>query len=222
VSAAGVILAAGESRRMGRPKALLPYQSTTFVENLITLFSVRCQPVIVVLGARAEEIRIAIEGARVSRAGQKPGGRPEGLPHKTSVGKRQFKDHISIVLNENYLSGQTSSFQAGLNAVPDCAEGVLFTLVDHPAVSSETIDALLAPPLPLIRIPRFAGERGHPIWFRRDLIPEFLAVPLDAPANQVTRAHRARTEFIDVDDFGVTADIDDPAAYARLLAGSGA
>ena len=52
-------------------------------------------------------------------------------------------------MNENYLSGQTSSLQAGLRAVPPDAEGVLFTLVDHPAVSLSTIDALLAPPRPL-------------------------------------------------------------------------
>jgi CTP:molybdopterin cytidylyltransferase MocA len=51
-------------------------------------------------------------------------------------------------------------------------------------------------------------------------MPEFLALALTAPANQVTRAHRGETEFIDVDDPGVVADIDDPAAYERLLAGS--
>ena len=97
---------------------------------------------------------------------------------------------------------------------------VLFTLVDHPAISLGTIDALLQRPLPLIRIPRHSGERGHPIWFRKDLIREFLALPLSAPANQVTRAHRAEPEFVDLEDPGVIADIDDPPAYERLLAGS--
>lgn len=188
---AGIVLAAGESRRMGSPKALLPYRGATFLETLIELFSARCQTVIVVLGAHAEAIRAA-----------------QASPSAA----------VREVYNERYIAGQTSSLLAGLRAVPADSEAVLFTPVDHPAVAAETVDALLAPPLPLIRIPRYSGERGHPILVRRELIPEFLALPPDAPANRVTRAHRAETEFIDVDDPGVVADIDDPAAYRELLA----
>lgn len=194
MSAAGLILAAGESRRMGSPKALLPYRGSTFIETLARTLGEWCDPIIVVLGACAEEIERHLSGLALQR--------------------------LRIAINPQYLTGQTSSLQAGLGAIPSDAEGVVFTLVDHPSVSPATIHALLRPPLPLIRIPRYAGERGHPIWFRRDLIPEFLALPLTAPANQVTRAHRGETEFIDVDDRGVVADIDDPAAYERLLAGS--
>lgn len=190
---AGLILAAGESRRMGSPKALLPYKGTTFLDTLVALFSARCSTVILVLGAHADEIRAA------------KWRRPPGL---------------RIVHNQYYLSGQTSSLQAGLRAVPSGADGILFTLVDHPSVSAETINTLLAPPFPLVRIPRFEGERGHPVWFRRDLIPEFLSLPSDGAANQVVRSHRAETEFLDVADPGVVADIDDHAAYQRLLASS--
>jgi molybdenum cofactor cytidylyltransferase len=175
---------------MGSPKALLVYQGATFLETLIARFAARCSPVIVVLGAGAEAIRAAV--------------------HCDAV----------FVHNQEYLSGQTSSLQAGLRAVPPDADGVLFTLVDHPAVSAQTIDALLEPPLPLIRVPRFEAERGHPVWFRRDLIPEFLALPHTGAANQVVRAHRAETEFLDVADPGVISDIDDPAAYRDLLASS--
>lgn len=189
---AGLILAAGESRRMGSPKALLPYGGGPFIEIVSALLALRCNPVIAVIGAHADEIRAA------------QWRRPESL---------------CLVENPDYRTGQTSSLQTGLRAVPASCAGVLFTLVDHPAFSSATVDALLAPPLPLIRIPRYAGERGHPIFFRRDLIPEFLAISSSAPANQVTRAHRAETEFIDVDDSGTVADIDDPAAYRELIAG---
>ena len=100
--------------------------------------------------------------------------------------------------------------------MPAEADGVLLTLVDHPAVAPSTIDALLAGARPLIRIPRYESERGHPIWFSRELIPEFLAVPAGEAANQVTRRHRAETEFLDVDDPGVLADIDTPEAYRNL------
>ncbi len=185
---AGLILAAGESRRMGFPKALLSYRQETFLDTLCGLFAARCSPVIVVLGAHAGQIRA---GAT----------RP-----------------ATFVVNPDYLSGQTSSMQCGLRAVPFEAEGVLFTLVDHPAVAPETIDALVGSnfPRPLIRVPRYQGRRGHPIWFRSELIPEFLSVPVDGAARDVVRRHADETEFLDVDDPGILADIDDPAAYRNL------
>lgn len=186
MSIAGLILAAGESRRMGFPKALLPYGSETFLDTLIGLFSTRCYPVIVVLGAGAETIR-----ARAARP-------------------------ATFVVNANYARGMTTSLQCGLQAVPPDTEGVLFTLVDHPSVTPATVDALLAAPRPLVRVPRFGEDRGHPIWFSRDLIPEFLAIPDGGAANTVVRGHAAETEFLDLDDPGITADIDDPEAYRNL------
>jgi CTP:molybdopterin cytidylyltransferase MocA len=186
VSIAGLILAAGESRRMGSPKALLDYRGESFLERLSGLFAGYCSPVIVVLGADADEIR-----SRTARPAQ-------------------------FVVNPNYRTGQTSSLQCGLRAVPPECEGVLFTLVDHPAVAPETVERLLAAPRPLLRVPRSSERRGHPIWFHRELISEFLALPETGAARDVVRAHAAETEFIDVDDPGVLADIDDPAAYRAL------
>jgi molybdenum cofactor cytidylyltransferase len=193
VSVAGVILAAGESRRMGSPKALLRYREESFLDTLIGLFEARCAPVIVVLGAHAEAIRAAAL-------------RP-----------------ATFVVNPDYRRGQTSSMQSGLRAVLSHAdvEGVLFTLVDHPAVAPATLDALLAAvppgrPRPLVRVPRYGDQRGHPVWFARDLIAEFLALPETGAAREIVRGHAAETEFVDVNDPGILADIDDPAAYASL------
>lgn len=214
---AGLILAAGESCRMGSPKALLPFRGATFLETLIQLFSAHCNPVIVVLGAHADEIRAA---RTIGLRPVDPDERNSSAEDPLFATGRGTLSTVRAVYNPNYASGQTSSLQTGLRAVPSDADGVLFTLVDHPAVSAETIDALLARPHPLIRIPRYVGERGHPIWFRRDLTPEFLALPVGAAANQVVRAHRSETEFIDVPDLGVVADIDDPAAYRELLRSS--
>lgn len=189
---AGLILAAGESRRMGSPKALLPYNGETFLDRLIRLLAVHCSPVIVVLGAGADEIRAAAHGP------------------------------ATFVVNVNWRDGQTSSMQCGLRAVPADADGVLFTLVDHPAVKVETIEALITRSLPngrvLLRIPRHAGRRGHPIWFSGVLIPEFLSTP--GTAKDVVHAHAAETEFLDFDDPGIVADIDDREAYQALTGAS--
>jgi molybdenum cofactor cytidylyltransferase len=82
----------------------------------------------------------------------------------------------------------------------------------------ETIDALLdASGRALMRVPRYLGRNGHPIWFSRELIAEFLALPESGAARDVVRAHAGDTEFVEVDDPGVLADIDDPAAYRALL-----
>jgi CTP:molybdopterin cytidylyltransferase MocA len=190
---------------MGSPKALLGYRGETFLDRLVRLFSAHCSPVIVVLGAAADEIR--------ERATQP----------------------CTFVFNADYRTGMTGSMQCGLRAVPAGAEGVLFTLVDHPAVGEETLEALLTAPLPhgrgsdrteprpsgsggcLLRVPRFQGRRGHPIFFATSLIPEFLALPADGAARDVVRAHAAETEFLDREDPGILADIDDPAAYRELL-----
>ena len=203
MSAAGLILAAGESSRMGSPKALLRYRGQTFLDTLISLLAARCSPVIVVLGANADEIR---RGLSWSAA---PNTLFEAAPHTAP--------HATFVINPDYRIGQTSSMQCGLRAVPASAEGVLFTLADHPAVAASTIDALAAQPRPLIRVPRFEGRRGHPVWFSRALIAEFLALPAHAAARDVVYRHADETEYLDVNDPGIVADIDDPAAYRELI-----
>jgi molybdenum cofactor cytidylyltransferase len=186
-SVAGLILAAGESRRMGSPKALLHYEGETFLDRLTGIFARYCSPVIVVLGASSDSIRA------------------------------QARRPATFVINADYRSGQTSSMQCGLRAVPAEATGVLFTLVDHPAASKQTVDRLLAGDAP-VRVPRYDGRRGHPIYFSRALIAEFLALPADGAARDVVRAHAAETEFVEVDDPGILADVDDPEAYRMLTA----
>ena len=194
----GLILAAGESRRMGSPKALLEYRGETFLDRLIGLFARRCSPVIAVLGAEPEIVRAGLRRA----------------------------DDALLVENPDFRLGQLTSMQCGLRAVPADADGVLFTLVDHPAVTPATIaalvdasrDALLdsGAPAPL-RIPRCDGRRGHPIRISKSLIPEFLALPAGASAREIVTRHASEIAYIDVDDPGILQDVDDPAAYQRLI-----
>ena len=188
---AGLILAAGASRRMQTPKALLEFRGETFLDRLIGLFAARTDPVIAVLGGHAAEIRAAVRRSAV------------------------------FVLNPDYERGMLGSLQCGLRAVPPGASAVLFTLVDHPAVAETTLDALLSPAGDaLLRVPRYRGKRGHPIWFQASLIAEFLSSPAGATARDIVAAHAAETEYLDLDDPGILADIDDPTAYRELTGAS--
>jgi molybdenum cofactor cytidylyltransferase len=107
--------------------------------------------------------------------------------------------------------------QCGLRAVPAEARGVIFSLVDHPAVQPSTLARLAASTAPLA-IPRLNGRRGHPVFFSRPLLAEFLALPPDASARAVVERHAAEIDYVDVDDPGILQDIDDPEAYRRLVA----
>jgi len=189
---AGIILAAGESSRMGADKALLAYQGSTFLSRLIELFLPRVSPVVVVLGHHAEQIRAGL----APRAG------------------------LEVVVNPDYRQGQLSSLQTGLRALPPECGAALVTLVDHPAVSESTLRMMIeryrsgSPPL---IIPRYQGRRGHPVLFARPLLDEILALPVEASAKQVVHAHQHEAVSLDVDDPGVLRDVDTPADYAALL-----
>jgi CTP:molybdopterin cytidylyltransferase MocA len=193
VSLAGLILAAGESRRMGSPKALLDFEGETFLDRLILMLGDRCSPVIVVLGCEPQRIRAGLRCAELA----------------------------AFVTNPDYQRGQLSSLQRGLAAVPPEAEGVMFTPVDHPAVRPSTIARIAGrfqtrQPDEWLVVPRSQGRHGHPVCVVRDLIPEFLALAGDAQARDVIRCHRERTVYVDVDDAGILKDVDDPESYVRL------
>ena len=125
VSAPVSILAAVNRAAWALPKLCCEYREETFLDRLIGLFAARCSPVIVVLGAAADRIR----------AGAHPAA--------------------TFVAEPGLARGQTTSMQCGLRAVPPDADGVLFTLVDHPAVRPATIDACWPG-----RVPRWCACRA--------------------------------------------------------------
>ncbi|MGE5325792.1 MAG: nucleotidyltransferase family protein [Deltaproteobacteria bacterium] len=190
----GLILAAGGSSRMGQDKALLDFRGRSFLETaVVTLRSAGAEPIVVVLGHHEGEIRRAVnlEGAKV-------------------------------VINENYSLGQTSSLQTGLRALAGSkVEAVVLWLVDHPAVSAETVARLITEfrksSAPVV-IPRYRGERGHPVMISRVLFEELFQLAPGQAGNTVIRKHRGETAWIDVDDPGVRLDIDDPEEYRNLKA----
>lgn len=187
-----VVLSAGESSRMGRPKALLPIDGQTFIERIVgALRESGLERIVVVLGFDAEAIR----------------PRVEHLP-------------VEIVINEHYRQGQLSSLQAALRRLEndeDC-QAILVHLVDHPylsvAVVRRMIESYGASKKPII-IPKYQGNRGHPVLFDRALFAELLAAPLGQGAKAVVNAHRSETLEIDTDDMGVILDIDTPELYRQ-------
>jgi molybdenum cofactor cytidylyltransferase len=174
---------------MGSPKALLEFRGETFLDRLTGIFSEFCAPVVVVVGSEADQIR-------------------SGMKHP---------ERAVFAENANYQLGQLSSMQCGLRMLPETIEGILFTLVDHPNVRPSTIAALLEQPRPWLAIPRCRGRRGHPVYFAAGLVTEFLSIPADSQAKVVIARHIDHTRWVDVDDSGILDDVDDPAAYRRLI-----
>jgi molybdenum cofactor cytidylyltransferase len=193
---AGLILAAGESRRMGRDKALLTYRGRSFLQTIIdNLAAAGIEKVTVVLGHHAEIIQRAVNlGA------------------------------VRVVVSQDYRRGQTSSLQVGLAAAADDSpDAVVLCLVDHPAISAGVIAKLkehFESTRPPVLIPTHGGQRGHPVVISQELFPELLVLPPQDPANTVIRKYRDTTQFVEVADPGILIDVDDPASYERLEEGS--
>ncbi len=185
---AGIILAAGESRRMGRPKAFLPFRDGTFLSTLAETFAPFCSPVVAVFGFDGEA------AARLAPPG------------------------VTSVINREYRRGMLTSLQAGLRSLDLTATNrVLFTLVDHPAVSPQTL-ARLVETRSDIAIPRLDGKRGHPVLISRDIAAAFLREPETAMVRDVIDRNADRILYLDVNDPGIRDDVDDPSLYEALLA----
>lgn len=192
-----VILAAGESRRMGYPKALLRYRGSTFLESILEASAAagleRC---VVVLGKDGDKVlnSVSLHGATEVRNLQ-----PE--------------------------TGQLGSIKHGIEAVVNHpVDAALIWPVDQPQVSVRTVERLIeefrAGGAAII-VPTCEGRRGHPVVFGRDTFPELLAAPLDGGARVVVRARPERVREVPVADPAVLQDIDTPQAYEDLVRRSG-
>ncbi|MXZ34991.1 MAG: nucleotidyltransferase family protein [Acidobacteria bacterium] len=189
----GIILAAGRSQRMGRPKALLPIFGTTFLEHIVHQ----------VRASRLVEVKIVL--------GHRPEAILDRLPHLEPV----------TVINSRYREGQLSSLQTGIRALdPETCDGLMMFLVDHPLVDSTLIDAMLdcfsQGGHPIV-IPSFQRRRGHPVLFARELFPELLAASPEEGAVAVVRQHRRRIYHLEWNSDEILIDVDTPEAYQRWI-----
>jgi molybdenum cofactor cytidylyltransferase len=188
---AAAILAAGESRRMGEPKALLPYHCATFLEHLLSITRhPRIGVTRVVLGA-----------------------------HSTEICAKVRLDPAIVVVNPDWPKGQLSSIQAAVRSLPAGAtEGLLICPVDHPMVSADLIGQLLAAfdsSAKLIAIPVYHGRRGHPVLFRAVLYEELLSASPDVGARQVVWAHADSLAEIPTEEEGAVLNLNDPETLRK-------
>jgi molybdenum cofactor cytidylyltransferase len=196
-----IVLAAGASTRMGRPKALLPSPGgRLFVTRIVrTLTDAGVPAIVIVTGARHEAIAEAVRRDD-----------PPLVPQ--------------LVRNPNPSRGQLSSLLLGLDTADSPAtEAVLVTLVDVPAVSATTVRAVIEAwqrtRAPLVR-PAIGDEHGHPVIFDRRVFDELRQAPLEGGAKVVVRAHERELVNVPVDDRGCLVDVDTPDDYEALRRGT--
>ena len=192
-----ILLAAGESSRMGQLKALLPWQGSTLLEHqAAALLEAGADRVVVVLGHRATELEAILKG----------------------------KDRVSSTVNPDYLQGKTTSLKTGLRAAAEYEPGVILILnVDQPR-KPETIRQVLQHHLAgksLITIPTFNGKGGHPIAIAAELLPEVGSIEEESQGlKAVTRRHENSTARVELGTSEVLLDLNTPEDYEMALDGN--
>ncbi|MCC7416404.1 MAG: nucleotidyltransferase family protein [Acidobacteria bacterium] len=193
-----VVLAAGRSSRMGRPKATLALPGgDTFLSRIVGTAAIAgVEETVVVVGHEADLIVETFDASRLS---------------------------ARFVRNPEYDRGQLSSVLAGLAVIDRPGVGaMLLTLVDVPLVSAATIRAVLdgyrRTHAPIVR-PVRGGRHGHPVLIDRSLFDALRRADPSAGARPVVRAHATPAGELEVDDAGAFVDIDTPAEYERLADG---
>lgn len=189
---AGIVLAAGESSRMGRTKQLLPFRGKTILECVVdSALASSLDRVVVVLGHHADEIAPLMKGR-----------------------------DVTVVLNPCYAAGQSSSLRAGLRALDAEVDAVLFLLGDQPLVTPVIIDSILAAyaasPTPIV-LPACEGRRGNPALFSRETFPRIEALEEDQGARPLFAEYVGRILTVPLPDPAIHFDVDTEDDYRRLL-----
>jgi molybdenum cofactor cytidylyltransferase len=191
-----ILLAAGESRRMGELKALLPWQGASLLEHQVeALHQGGAHLVVVVLGHRADELRPLLEG----------------------------REGVVTVLNPQYQEGKTTSIKAGVRAAAEHDPDTLLLLnVDQPR-SAATIRFLLDQHRAggmLITLPTHQGRGGHPLVLDSSLLDELLSIDEETQGMRaVVERHREQTRKVEVDHPEVLWDLNTPQQYRQVLGG---
>lgn len=187
-----IVLAAGESRRMGVSKACLPFAGKTVIEHIVlTLERAGVRDTVVVVGHAKEAI--------------------EALLQEYSV---------QVVFNPDYSEGMLSSLRAGLRRAPGSWDGVMAVLGDQPSIREETVSALMeqfSKDPEGIHVPVYGNRRGHPLLFPARYRDVVLQEYGDTGLRGLLRAHPDRVRELEVDSDAVLRDMDYPEDYEREI-----
>lgn len=190
-----IILAAGQSKRMGKPKQLLPWDGKTILETVIENVA-GCsevdEEIRVVLGARKERIEPLVE---------------------------DFADpRVKTIENPDYRGEMLTSVRRGLEDLPNSTRGVMLVLGDQPLISPEIFTSLVEEFIderPYILLPVSSGERGHPLLFRRELVPEVNSLDGPGGLHGLLEKYSERVRELEVDDDRIHIDLDHYEEYEK-------
>jgi molybdenum cofactor cytidylyltransferase len=192
-SVTGIVLAAGHSRRLGRPKQLLPIAGEPLLRHTLRrVLTSSLDDVVVVLGHEAETVRAALTD----------------LP-------------VSIVVNPEPAHGLSTSLHAGLGALGAETAAAVFLLGDQPGVDPAVVDALISAwrgsAAPVVA-PRYRDGIGNPVLFDRRVFPQLASLTGDSGARRIVRAHEATGDLLEIPiDQPQPQDVDTQADYKALL-----
>jgi len=205
MTVSAIILAAGASSRMGKPKAFLKWKNKTFLENICHNLS----------NAGTEKIIIVTNKSLLSDIlSFNPNEYPN--PKFNSLPSSQHSHIPTFAINPHPEQGMLSSFRCGLRVLKSSDKNVMLCLTDHPMVKVETYKLLFSvAKRDKIIIPKHKNRRGHPVIFGADFIPELLEKDCPEGARTIVRAHPEAVEEILVEDAGILLDIDTPEDAKR-------
>jgi len=187
---AGVILAAGEASRYGKPKQLLEWKGKSFVRAVAeTSIRAGLSPVIVVTGAHTESVKDALHGL-----------------------------DVKVKHNNDWQQGQGSSILDGVSQIPKECGGAIFLLADQPQVNEAILRALKekhAQMLYPIVAPMVIDRRANPVLFDRTTFPDLMTIEGDTGGRAIF--HKHRVEYLPWHDERLLFDVDTPEQYQRLL-----
>jgi molybdenum cofactor cytidylyltransferase len=186
-----IILAAGESKRMGQPKMLLPWGNDTVLSHVIKLFQ----------EAGLEDILVITGGA------------------KDQVEKAIAPLKVRTIFNKQFADGEMlTSIQCGISALARQTQAVLIGLGDQPQVQAGSVrmvcDAYRKSKSQIV-VPSFNMRRGHPWLVERSLWNDFMDIKSPQSPRDFLNTHNEKIQYVPVEDPGILADLDTPEDYQR-------
>ena len=187
---AGILLAAGESTRLGEPKQLLDWRGRPLIEHTARVaLAAGLDPVVAVIGHRADEVRAALRAP------------------------------VTIVENPNWQEGMSTSLRAGLLALPADVAAAIMLLVDQPLVDAKHLKAMIEAyrsSVHSIVVSTYQGDRGSPTLFDRSLFDELQRVSGDSGGRTIVQAHPDLVTNVEADSELLLLDVDTPEDWQRL------